>query len=370
MSERPPRRVRTRRSGRASPGRRLLSGAGLALISLALALMASEVGLRVLNRYQPPPYPPRPRRPDLFRPDARFGYKLWPSTDTRDRYPPDSPRVLELVSNADGLRSPRELDEPDARLRLWVLGDSFVFGAGVAAEQRVTEILEKLEPGWRVENLGLPGFGIDLMIRALEALATPARPDLALLAVYTDDFRRALPQYSGMGYAFPKFDLLDGRLVTVPFPTHSGWRRLRLAQAIYEHYWRARRNRFPLHAALLRRFKEGNEKKGFRGAVAFLPGRDDTPEDRERRGFLREECQALGLPFLDLSDEIHQVGVDQLYLPHNPHWNARGHALAARLLRPFLAPLLEPSTSASEGIAPPTRARGARSGPRSPTSSQ
>ncbi|MFQ5699517.1 MAG: SGNH/GDSL hydrolase family protein [Myxococcota bacterium] len=369
MSERPLRRVRTRRSGRRFRGRRLLSVVAVALVSLAVAGAAAEAGLRVLGRYPPPPYPPQPRRPDLFRPDARFGYKLWPSTDTRDRYPPDGPRVLELRSNGQGLRSARELEAPDPRPRLWVLGDSFVFGAGVEAEERLTEDLERLEPGWRVDNLGLPGFGIDLMLRALEALAPRVRPSVVLLAIYTDDFRRALPQYSGMGYAVPKFELVRGRLVSVPYPALSGWRRLRLVQAAYEIYWRPRRNRFPLHAALLRRFLEQSRELGFRGAVAFLPGRDDTLEDRERRRFLRQQCAKLGLPFRDLSDAMHQAGVDRLYLPHNPHWNARGHALAAELLRPFLAPFLEASASTREATPGVSRAPGARSGRRSPTSS-
>jgi len=37
-----------------------------------------------------------------------------------------------------------------------------VLGDGVAAEHRLTEVIEQLEPGWRVDNLGMSGYGVDL----------------------------------------------------------------------------------------------------------------------------------------------------------------------------------------------------------------
>jgi hypothetical protein len=90
--------------------REVVKKLGLLLLSLGVVLLLAEVGLRVLGRYRPPD-PPKPARPDLYVPDERVGYHLWPSTRTCLRYPSRGGRVLELNSNSDGFRSSRELGE-------------------------------------------------------------------------------------------------------------------------------------------------------------------------------------------------------------------------------------------------------------------
>ena len=309
----------------------------LGAVAVGFALFCLEVGLRVLNMYRPPTTPLKPVRPDLFRPDERIGYHLWPSTATMWRDPPDSPRVLSLISNSDGFRSSRELDEPDSRYRILVVGDSFVFGLGVEVEERFSDVLERLEPSWRVDNLGMVGFGLDLMVRSIEHVGLKARPDMVVLAVYTDCFRRLLPYYSGMGYALPKFHLGDSGLVSTAYPHPSRWERMRIAQGFYQNYWSGRRNRYDLNEALLERFLELGREHDFGPVVVFIPGRDDTPEDRERREFLRDWAARTATPHLDLTDPIHGAGVDRIYIENDYHWNERGHRSAALELRPFLA---------------------------------
>src|SRR3989442_13536787 len=101
------------------------------------------------------------------------------------RYPRSDGRLVTIVSNRDGCRSRRELHEADGRRRVVVLGDSMVFGVGVEEAERCTELLEGLEPGWRVDNLGMVGYGPDLMLRALEAVGLDPPPPVALVAVFS-----------------------------------------------------------------------------------------------------------------------------------------------------------------------------------------
>jgi len=166
-----------------------------------MALGVGELALRVTGSYRPPDDPIRTTRPDLYRPDPDVGYTLWPSQTRGYRYPESSRETIPLVSNSDGFRSPRELDEHDGRTRVLVVGDSFVFGQGVHAKDRVTEQLEAIDTRRRVDNMGMTGWGLDLMIRAIERFGKKADPDVVVLAVYTDDFRRLLPYYAGVGYA-------------------------------------------------------------------------------------------------------------------------------------------------------------------------
>jgi hypothetical protein len=177
--------------------------------------------------------------------------------------------------------------------------------------------------------MGMTGWGLDLMIRALERHGAKADPAVVVLAVYTDDFRRLLPYYAGMGFPLPKFELGESGLESVPFPHPRFWERLRLVQGIYQTRWERNRNRYDLNEALLDRFLEQSGELGFDPVVVFFPGRGDTAEDVERRTFLARWAAAHDVPFSDLTQPIHGAGVDQTYIHDNWHWNPAGHRIAA-----------------------------------------
>jgi len=197
-------------------------------------------------------------------------------------------------------------------------------------------VIEQLAPGWRVDNLGMTGWGVDLMVRAYEKLSRRSRPNVVVLGFYTDDFRRLGPYYSGQGYSFPKFQLKNDELVDVPFPAPpSLWARLRLVQAAQQISWRFTRNQYALNGALLDRLR-GDMGRDTALGVVFLPGRGDTPEDQERRAFLAAWCQRTQTPFLDLSATIHGPDVEAAFIPGNPHLSERGHRLAGEAIHGFL----------------------------------
>jgi hypothetical protein len=309
----------------------------LVCLSVLLALAASEVILRVSGAYRPPDEPILTARPEIYRADPYVGYTMWPSKTTTYRYPPESQDLIPLVSNSDGFRTAREFDEHDRRVRILVVGDSFVFGQGVRAEERLTEQLEAMESGWRVDNMGMTGWGLDLMVRAIERYGRKADPDILVLAVYTDDFRRLLPYYAGIGFTYPKFELVAGELISMPFTYPRLWERLRLVQAVYQLQWERNRNRYDLNHALLDRYLKDASEIGFKPAVVFFPGRADTQEDKTRRRFLATWASSRGVPFADLTTPMQRGGADKLFIEDNWHWNGLGHRVAAvelhRLLR-------------------------------------
>jgi hypothetical protein len=220
-----------------------------------------------------------------------------------------------------------------------VVGDSFVFGQGVQQEDRLTEQLERLEPHWRVDNMGMTGWGLDLMVRAIEQYGRKAKPDALVLTVYTDDFRRLLPYYAGAGYGYSKFELRDSELVTIPFPYPRFWERLRVVQLLYQVSWRLDRNRFDLNKALLDRYLKDCSAIGAKPVVAFFPGTGDKKEDKERRGFLRDWAMKNSVPYVDLTNPILDAGVKNVYITDNWHWNPAGHRIAAEQLRNVLRQL-------------------------------
>jgi hypothetical protein len=330
------------------PGRKHARAAKAAsvLVSLLIALVGAEAFLRVTDRFRPPRNPPQcgywdPAICSMYVPNADFGYTLRPSTATEYSYPESgASRRLAVVSNRRGFRDARELDEREDRPRVLVLGDSFVFGEGVQAEERFTSVLEDIT-GFRVDSAGMTGWGPDLMLRALEAVDAEADPDIVLLCLYTHDFRRVHPLYAGLGFEVPRYELRDGRLVTIPYPPPTVWQKLRLLWAISP----ARRSwdsgMWDLHRAILDRFRELAAERDFRLGLLFLPGRSDTPADIERREWLAGYAEEADTWFLDLTGPVLERPRDEFFIAGgNPHWNPAGHAVVAANLGSFVKGML------------------------------
>jgi hypothetical protein len=308
---------------------------------MALALPIAEVWLRYSNPLWEVRHPPVCLRPDMFRFSSAFGYNLWPNRRFEYRYPPESPTLTLVHSNSAGFRSTRDFDGADHRPRVVVLGDSMVFGSGVDESSRFTERLEAAMPAWRIDNLGMVGFGPDLMVRALLSAGIEPRPALIVLSIYTDDLRRVVGPYSGVGFALPRYELEAGNLVTIPYPTPNWWEAFHVFQGLRYAYWRYTDATFPLNAALLERFRRVGDTLQAKVAVVFLPRSVDGFDDRLRRRFLADETRRLGVPFLDLTEAVLGGGGSALYLENDSHFNAAGHQLVASELATFLAPLLK-----------------------------
>ncbi len=310
----------------------------LLLVSLGLSLTLGEMVLRFGfgQKFAPPPYPPMTYRPELYQPNELYGYQLWPSRSTTYLYPLHNPRKLKVVSNSDGFRSSREFDEFDDRVRIMMVGDSFVFGEGVEEHERFTNVLETMQPTWRVDNLGLPGYGPDLMVRALEAVGLTPVPDVVVFCLYTDDFHRVRPHYAGVGFIIPRFKLEAGQLVTIPYPKPRLWDRLHIVQAIRHVYWNYSKAAFDLNAAILDRFLKLAELHHFAPVIIFLPAAQDLRIDKQRRTWLRKYTEQNATPFLDLTESMHKAG-QQVFIKNNWHLNPHGHYIVAAELRSFLA---------------------------------
>ncbi len=322
-----------------SEGRRAGHRLRRKLLAALLALLGSlgllEGALRHKDLYAPPVYPPTCARPEFYQFHEPWGYRLHPSRRTTYLYPPEEPRELTVIANRQGFRDARELDEPDERPRILLLGDSFAFGDGVQHEERYGERLEALEPGWRVDNLGMTGFGPDLMLMALEGAGLAARPDVVVVSIYTDDFRRVRPHYAGVGYEIPRLVREDGELARIDYPRPHLLSGLRTWQMAARAWWKLSRAEWKLVQAILERFLELGSAHGFRTVILFLPGWDDTPDDLERRTFLRDWCASTSTPFLDLTEAIH-LRKGKSFIPRNFHYAPYGHDLVARELQAFL----------------------------------
>lgn len=306
-------------------------------VALLISLFAAEIALRLTGRFPPPPTTFECLDPDLYEADEDIGYRLIPSRTVTHKYPRrKNPRELTIVSNRHGFRLQREFDEPDDRQRVLVIGDSFVFGLGVEHEERFTNVVEQLRPAWRVDNLGLPGWGADLMLKAFQSIGPAAKPDVVVVCLYTDDFVRVRPFYTGVGFPIPRYKLDGDRLTPISYPKRRLVDALHLTQAISKVRWTYTSIEWNLNEAILDAIHDQAQELDSQLLLVFLPGHFDTDNDQKRRFWLCDYAADRGLPYADLTDSVHAHPIEDLFIKDNFHLNATGNRLVAEELASFL----------------------------------
>ena len=125
---------------------------------------------------------------------------------------------MEPDINSQGFRDPKDFDQIDlnsGKIRVMILGDSFIYGANVEANQNIPGLLHsKLKDQYEIFNLGVPGWGIDQMYLAFQQYHDIIKPDIVILAFIDDDVNRVLESYRGAEkMSKPSFVLKDGQLV-------------------------------------------------------------------------------------------------------------------------------------------------------------
>lgn len=384
------------------------------LVPLGLLLVVAEVGVRLLVPSE------RWKVVDAthhWQIDPRLGWVQQPNLDS---YTIDvlTNETIPLETNGDGLlpqtATPRK---PPETLRVLLVGDSTIVGAGVHERERIHTVLTELlaDRGVRVDvvNAGTQGFATDQAALRLEQLIGTYDPDVVLHCVCSNDFVANTLQ-TNHGLTKPSFRLDDGgALVANPFTPsedipqmgsgiggwiqHSavyrlarprlvvlrarlgGWEARNLIGMVSDWYYdpaALERVDWPLFGALVQRMNRSASDHGALFAVYLHPdaasawdpviqdsvaGIDPSRSyDRfalERR--VTEELERRGVRFVPLVAyfvERQERGPFHL-LPRDPHCNAEGYRMQAERLAEFLAEeaLSSPPPTGSDRSVPAIR---------------
>jgi hypothetical protein len=99
---------------------------------------------------------------------------------------------IPIEINAQGFRDSDFGENGGDEIRIAVLGDSVVFGPGVAAEDRFTECLANSErgrqEGWRIMNLGVNSYSLGHYLELARVDFLDTRPDAVLVGITLNDF--------------------------------------------------------------------------------------------------------------------------------------------------------------------------------------
>ena len=284
--------------------------------------------------------------------DPVIGHRGKPGYEGRFKRPEFDIRV---VHDERGFRRPAATADPGrCERRIFVYGDSFIWGWGVSEGQLVTDRLAALRPDLCVHNFGINASATAMQYTLFERehLNMLAEGDTVVVIVYANDFSDNIRGQTFQG------QIVAGQVRTVVVRrslTHPVRRWLK------EHSYLVNLGAYAADSWSLRRDRRRNEARTRR----VLDDSADSPETFVMRHYLesfRNAVEARGatllvsmvpdddpafaaalariarqsdIEFYDVSEEFRDEasvhGTDIRY-PSDGHWTAEGHELMARLL--------------------------------------
>lgn len=281
--------------------------------------------------------------------------------------------------DADPFRPP---EKDEGRYRIFLLGDSFAFGASAYGRgESFAEILESTLPAllW---NTGIPGNGQREELVALRELQPLLEPDLVLLAFYMNDFDDNLYP-PGKHYVFSdgqwilRYRRLASGETRELTPAQAYRRAFRVAESPREMLGTTRvgtlflraidRLRASLRPAATapessathrlpgrdatRRLLDQLRDEAVAGGSEFLmlviPSRADLESPSPRYSTALELCRELTLRCLTVRDLLRREDYDRDH-PLNSHWNTVGHGKVGRALTRAVRELRSATTRTTE----------------------
>jgi hypothetical protein len=307
--------------------RRILQGSFVYAAIILVSLGVCEVGLRVRN-------PERLRASAdivrlLYRYDPELGWMPVPNSVGKFT----ASRTVDTRHNSLGLRD-RELGNTQKRTIMF-LGDSFVWGYDVEANERFTDILQRDLPKVRIVNVGVAGYGTDQEYLLMKRLWEHIKPQVVVLVYCEMNDHDDNSSNFRYGAYKPYYALSPhgGEFKGIPVPrsrsyvfvnnwlARNSWV-ARLLISLYFHFVHPVIHVPDPSERLIMMTRQFVEVHG----AKFLVG--ITHSDPELEGFLSTQA----IPHTTFAD------ADRYRYPSNgTHWTPQGHALVASHLIAFLA---------------------------------
>jgi hypothetical protein len=291
---------------------------------LAVAPLAAEAALRLYVSYVT-------KSDHLFRSDAQTGWS-------------NAPNLLTTRINAAGEEWSIRTDHngqrliaqnPRARHRILILGDSLSFGEGIEIKDRFDVKMLSSLPDARVLNTGTSGFGTDqeyVAFRNWRHLLESGDTVLIVLnqSDYFDVLRRRF-----FGRAKPYFEKVDGSYVLHPPPIGlwerwSDWFRVASVVARFIEPTAPESLDDPSQSIEIIRFILGRIREEVPRGVRVVLAHQGTRDFLEPKLGLSSTifCQFVNV-CVDLDDVL---AADPVHLLPDGHWSASGHAAVAQAL--------------------------------------
>jgi hypothetical protein len=328
----------------------LLKKMAVSLFATFLMVLILEAGVRFYAAWTG-------NQPKMFV-DATLGWRLRPNV-TAPYSKEEQPYVVR--TNSRGLRDQEYSYERSAsRIRIVVLGDSMVFGAGgVDSAETFTELLEVSDPRLEAINMGIPAYSTDQEYLYLQLEALKYHPDLVILSVFPNDFKQTFNSWddsiglpkgyftlagSGLQYHAARISWLSAaarwshlaHLLIGRFRPLARGRRWEAAPELTDE----EKERIFMH--LLTAMHEVCERAGAKFAVLYIPSRDEQGGASFKVASFKDVIVRTGsknrFATLDLTVALGKANsIQPAYFKEDIHLNRRGHQIVADALRDLVS---------------------------------
>ena len=356
----------------------------LVFFSILLSLGMAEGFLRIQDIYVEKRYGPMTDEDLLWTYNALLGWKHRPHETAYFCNPVERFKTL-CKTNSHGLRDDEyTYSKPQGVLRILLLGDSATVGLEVEKEKVIDSVLEKLihpQRACEVLNAGVRGYGTDQSYLFLTHEGIRYDPDIVIYVFVENDPEDNITIHRlARKYGKPYFVLENSRLLLkgVPVPRSFPEDRWLLSSKASEDFYnraifpetpplhvpiwshsllyrkvvsmseskrserippepaRVREDEWKITETLLEAMKKFCDQKRIHFVVfRFTQGRD-RPLFKETR--LKKLTERRGIELIENRDIFFKEGrgTRKLVFRTDPHWNAQGHALGAKILFHFL----------------------------------
>ena len=325
-------------------GNRWRSGALLAT-ALALSLVALDlfagflspkaVNMGVVTRTIPQWWPP---------PDPILGFRPKPDSEVIATATWGDELVYRQTYHFDSVAARVTPPAPPASDTYLFIGDSFIFGQGVADDQTLASQFTRLNtPAARTVNFGVPGYGPNHLVRAFEAGLFDRYKDQKVKAVVTWIIPAHLQRVTGDGSwlgSSPRYVLDDGKLrFTGTFNEHR-WRDplAGLHYLLGEHFAfieaigqkQRQEQQIELFLAMMAKLQAEARAKFNAPLIIIYSWPDESTQNRYGDSKVEQpllvatlvKLRQLGAPMLSVADATQGETAARLMIPHDGHPSA------------------------------------------------
>jgi len=329
-----------------------LTLSAFALFGSVVAIIFAECAARVVF---PQWAPGREERVKFWTYSELLGWEHLPNQRGRFNHQDFS---VDVVINSYGMRDDEYSIRRTEKRRMLVLGDSFAWGFGVEHQERFSEVLENTHSDWEIINASVSGYGTDQQLLSLKSKAKEFKPDVVLLLFCENDFENN--SHAKEYWYFKPFFVVEGgklKLQNVPIPKSTIKQRLDrfflgrtfLGPRLYSPVERVcslasrrvatretnaagEQTMYDVTHHLITAMNDVSRKEGAQFVLVSIPTNEG------KRTWLQQVAKMESIPYLPLDKYFDSTGADVSF-PHNAHWTARGHAIAASAIDAFLREL-------------------------------
>jgi len=285
----------------------------------------------------------------LFSIDHDLGWKLNPGKKAIHHT-----RYFDVVYTTNGLGfrdKPRNVVKDNKTYRILLYGDSLIFGWGVPAEKRFSNLIETQRRPLEIWNLAVPGYGLDQEILSYERDGRSLNADQVIFFVSRSTLSRIRTGYIYDKYK-PVFEISpDGKLRLISIPRGKSAINSLLYQILSPLYlpYFVERQLVILKETLnkssyIKTHRDDTQTRliGDLEEKILSLARSITLEKNQRmtvladlpeatRKDLRKFCQQNGIGFLEINLDDYKVE-DFTFGKDDRHWDVRAHRLIAEQL--------------------------------------